>query len=131
MKNINSDILLYMKNTLLFILMFILFLLVAFLYLDKYFISRKQITSLPKKVGVNTLKKVIPSPHVQITPGYSVLIVKAPYLDDFYGNFNFEVNIKNISVSPFITKIALMVNANSLTARVINIQETSVITTAV
>lgn len=93
-----------MKNVLFYILISVLFLLVGFLYWDRYFISRKQTSSLPKKV-VNTLNKVIPSPHVQITPGYSVLIVKAPYLDDFYGNFNFEVNVKNISVSPFITKI--------------------------
>lgn len=102
---LTSDILLCMKNILLYILLFVLLLLVVFLYLDRYFISRKQTTSLPKKV-INTLKKVMPSPRIQITPGYSVSIVKAPYLDDFYGNFNFEVNVKNISVSPFITKIA-------------------------
>lgn len=89
-----------MKNILLYILILILFLLVGFLYWDKYFITRKQITSFTKSVTTTSNKNIIiPS----IAPRYSVSVVKAPYIIN--DSFNFEVNVKNISVTPFMIGI--------------------------
>jgi len=51
-------------------------------------------------------KKPSPQPTIKTLPKYSVSIVKTPYLNNEYGNFNFEVNVRNISITPFITKIS-------------------------
>lgn len=88
-----------MKNFLLYVLIFILFLLVGFLYWDKYLLIRNKITSLTKNVS-NTSNKNRVTPST--APGYSVSIAKAPYIND---GFNFEVNVKNISITPFIIGI--------------------------
>jgi len=87
-----------MKNILLYILIFALFLLVGNLYWDRYSTVRKQITSVTKSV-TTTSNKIIPS----TAPRYSVSVVKAPYIIN--DGFNFEINVKNIFVTPFMTGI--------------------------